>query len=59
MGMPIDPAMPADDRAKMTALGIDPDAPEQPPEGEVPPEEQPPEQENEYDRSLTVKGKKK
>ena len=32
-GMPIDPEQPADDRAKM-AMGIDPDAPPPPPEGE-------------------------
>jgi hypothetical protein len=51
-GMPIDPEMPADDRAKMTALGIDPDAPE----GEAPPEEQPPEQE--IDSDLIVRKKK-
>jgi hypothetical protein len=50
--MPIDPLMPADDRAKM-ALGIPPEE-----EGEAPPEEEEP-VEDEFDKSLTVKGKKK
>ena len=45
-GMPIDPEMPADDRAK-AAMGIDPDAP--PEGGEAPP---PPEEE---DKSFIVK----
>jgi len=54
MGMPIDPEMPADDRAKM-AIGIDPDAPPPPPEGEPPPPE-----DQEIDSELIVKkGKKK
>mgnify|MGYP000085392416 CR=1 FL=1 len=44
-GMPIDPEMPADDRAKM-AVGI-------PPEGEE--EEQPPEEDLEDDKSFLVK----
>ena len=49
--MPLDPEMPADDRAKM-ALGIDPDAAEEPP-----PEEP---VEAETDPSFIVKkGKKK
>ena len=52
-GMPTDPALPADDRAKM-ALGIDPDAE---PEGEAPPEEEPVEAET--DPSFIVKGRKK
>ena len=57
-GMPIDPTMPADDRTKMTALGIDPDAPEPPPEGEAPPEEQPPEQEIDSELLVTKRKKK-
>jgi len=52
MGMPIDPEMPADDRAKM-ALGIDPDAE---PEGEAPPEEEPVEDDKEFH---VKKGRKK
>ena len=52
--MPLDPEMPADDRAKMGLLGVDPDAP---PESEAPPEEEP--VEDEFDKSFTVKGKKK
>jgi len=51
-GMPIDPEMPADDRAKM-ALGIDPDAE---PEGEAPPEEEPVEDDKEFH---VKKGRKK
>jgi len=51
MGMPIDPEMPADDRAKM-ALGIAPEGEG----GEAPPEEP---VEDDFDKSLTVKGKKK
>ena len=47
-GMPLDPEMPSDDRAKM-ALGIDPDAA---PEGEEPPPEG---QEAEFDPSFHVK----
>ena len=49
-GMPIDPELPADDRAKM-AVGIDPDAEEE----EQPPEEQPPEEDLEDDKSFLVK----
>ena len=56
-GMPIDPEMPADDRAKMMAVGIDPDAPPPPPEG-VPPQEVPP-QDQEVDSEFIPKGKKK
>ena len=48
-GMPMDPEMPADDRAKM-ALGIDPDAEEAPP---------PEGQEAEFDPSFIVKKGKK
>ena len=47
-GMPMDPELPSDDRAKM-ALGIDPDAA---PEGEEPPPEG---QEAEFDPSFHVK----
>jgi len=50
--MPMDPEMDAADRAKM-ALGIPPEE-----EGEAPPEEEEP-VEDEFDKSLTVKGKKK
>ena len=50
MGMPIDPEMPADDRAKM-ALGIPPEG-----EGEEPPEEEPVEDDKEF---FVKKGRKK
>ena len=49
-GMPIDPEMPADDRAKM-ALGIPPEG-----EGEEPPEEEPVEDDKEF---FVKKGRKK
>jgi len=48
--MPIDPEMPADDRAKM-ALGIPPEG-----EGEEPPEEEPVEDDKEF---FVKKGRKK
>ena len=51
-GMPIDPEMPADDRAKM-ALGLPPEGEE----GEAPPEGEPVEAET--DPSFIVKGRKK
>ena len=51
-GMPMDPEMDAADRAKM-ALGIPPEE-----EGAAPPEGEEP-VEDEFDKSLTVKGKKK
>ena len=49
-GMPLDPEMPADDRAKM-ALGIPPEGEE----GEAPPEEEPVEDDKEFH---VKKGKK-
>ena len=55
MGMPLDPTMSAKDRVGL-AVGI-------PPEDMQPPEEAPPEEpeptEDEFDKSMTVKGKKK
>ena len=59
MGMPVDPTMNAQDRAGLAA-GIPPEymQPEEPPPPEAPPEEPEP-TEDEFDKSLTVKGKKK
>ena len=59
IGMPVDPTMNAQDRAGLAA-GIPPEymQPEEPPPPEAPPEEPEP-TEDEFDKSLTVKGKKK